>query len=149
MSVDALTRPAVTCLQDLENLIRTGDYAVVSACKSHLDPAENMQRHLEMVLTLRDELGYLEYYQVRGMYDGMEEMSVLIPHMSRDDAVKLGKLYQQESVLIGSEGLVYVDSGDVVPPTGRVSINGDETDYYSVVTLPNGEVLKFAVELAF
>jgi hypothetical protein len=103
---------------------------------------------------LLDELASMGYkpIPVAGHYDdsGIVEQSYIIPGLDREDAMSLGSKYQQESILMTKEGLVFTDRanyGKVLPRAGEVSLNGPEEMYYSEVTLPSGEVVKFSIPL--
>ena len=95
------------------------NWGVVTASRGELTAAENKQRNKELEKDLRD-MGY-GFVHVDGMWqecrkpdteykdcpDDMkvptQEKSLFIPNISKDDVLKLGNKYQQDSVLFADE----------------------------------------------
>lgn len=73
----------------------------------------------------------------QGVYDtpGAYEPSLAVTGLSREEALRLGAKYGQESVLLSDEGLVYTSgphTGHVVPlAEPRPDISGTQTAYYT------------------
>ncbi|WP_040668997.1 DUF3293 domain-containing protein, partial [Nitrolancea hollandica] len=133
--------------RQVDEALRSGDYVALSAERFNLTPEQNAAR----TQALANELTRLgvEFYPVTGHYGGSVEQSFFVPNLDEATAVRLGQQFEQESVLVGSKGLVYTDgSGRLVPTTGEISINGPEPDFYSEIDV-NGTPVKFAVGLDF
>jgi hypothetical protein len=95
------------------------NWGVVTASRGELTPAENKQRNKQLEADLRS-MGY-GFVHVDGMWqecrkpdteykdcpDDMkvptQEKSLFIPNITRDDVLKLGNKYQQDSVLFADE----------------------------------------------
>lgn len=102
-----------------------------------LPASENRERNKDLARELRN-LGY-GFYQVRGKYGNVEKPFV-IPNVSKDDVMKLGAQYDQDSIiyvektpegskaeLIGTADNEYDIKSQVILPLAT-----DVTDFYSL-----------------
>lgn len=147
--LEDLSLPSAPVPRRLQELLRSGDYVVLTSDKTGLPEEELARRRQQLLEDLRAR-GYREIIPVRGRYseEGVVERSFMVPGMREQDALELGAKYGQESVLVGNTGLVYTTgphAGRVVSATG-LSLSGPERLYFSEVDTPEGTV-KFSVRL--
>jgi hypothetical protein len=120
-----------------------GHFVVISAEKDDLPLAENRlrMRTLSNILTF----GGFDVFPVTGKYHGKEEHSLFVPGLPDEVACVLGQLFQQ-NFFVSEAGLNFTD-GSYHPSTGDMTINGSETDDYSVVYGSDGTSLKFSLTI--
>lgn len=77
------------------------DFGIVSAFRASNSDKENKSRHEELKKTVR-QMGY-GYIEMRGGYKGdegyAEELSLLVPNVTKKGIVDLGRKFQQHSVM--------------------------------------------------
>lgn len=77
------------------------DFGVISSFRNQYTLKDNMQRHNELKKKVR-EMG-LGYIELEGGYEGDEvadgELSLLVPNITREQAIDLGVHYGQHSVM--------------------------------------------------
>jgi hypothetical protein len=120
-------------------LINGEEYAILTAANPAgkvLTKAENDARNTALELMLKEK-GYTPIKQ-KGVYGGNEEPSYLIPGLPADEAVQLGKHFNQDAV-ITKEGWHRL-ADDKVFPRLNAGFDQNATDYYSQVDLPEGSV---------
>lgn len=111
-------------MKELRRWLSEGnEFAVLSAARYDKTKSENKQRHHELLLDLQ-RMGYSDVRQVRGQYFDDErggamvaESSVLIPGMTLEDALEVGKKYEQHSIIHKSpDGVIggYHTDSDIV-----------------------------------
>lgn len=111
-------------MKELRRWLSEGnEFAVLSAARYDKTKSENKQRHHELLLDLQ-RMGYSDVRQVRGQYFDDErggamvaESSVLIPGMTLEDALEVGKKYEQHSIIYKSpDGVIggYHTDSDIV-----------------------------------
>ncbi len=103
-------------------------------------PEENAARMDELRTTLKAQ--GIEFIEVKGKY-GQDENSVLVLGIEGQQALELGKLFDQDSVLT-RDGLIYQD-GSVNPARKVTKFDTTPEDYYT--TLPDGT--KFQIDIDF
>lgn len=123
-------------------------FAVLSAQKSSLTHGENVARTDRLAEEL-DRRG-LPHFRALGFYDGDLERSFVV-ETDLATARELGALFDQESILWmdGKDSGLYFTDGRLAPQDGPVSMNGPETDYFTMAFFPNGTSVKFAVPINF
>ena len=79
------------------------DWAIVSAFRPERSLADNLELHGELKNYCRKKYGFIEFVS-RWVEDGesFDERSVFIPGIQDDEAIALGKRYDQSSVIIKS-----------------------------------------------
>jgi hypothetical protein len=138
--------PVVDELGEFKQMLSGGDYAILSAEKSHLLPEQNVARSKE----LSDELTRRGYGAIpaSGSYGGAREGSFIVPKLPEDVAVELGKRFEQESV-IGKRGLIYMDDLAANPTDLKnIDFSGAQEDYFSEVMI-GGKPVKFTIPVDF
>lgn len=140
----------------MRDLIKSADFAVLSASRGTLSDADNQARTNELAATLRS-MG-LRAYEADGVYtylsgpeqgQTVHERSLLVPGLPRDVAVRLGKRYSQESVLVGSR-LVSASTGAdlaVYDPAQTVFGAAAMHSEYSTRVTFGGRSLSFSLRL--
>ena len=103
-------------------------------------PEENAARMDELRTTLKAQ--GIEFIEVKGKY-GQDENSVLVLGIEGPQALELGKLFDQDSVLT-RDGLIYQD-GSVNPARKVTKFDTTPEDFYT--TLPDGT--KFQIDIDF
>ena len=138
----------------LRRRIDAGEISVLSASKSDLSDEENDRRTGELVGALTGA-GY-SFLPGRGVYTHMEgpekglavsERIVLVPHLPREMALRYGRRFGQESVLVGhdllaSDGrlLTKFRPGETVYGSAARAL-----PYHTVVTPQDGGTFAFAL----
>lgn len=97
---------------DIDNINTYGIITAQNPCGCELTPKENrkLQKELEAVLGI-SKLGF---HKIGGNFFHIEEDSVLIPNIKREDILKLGVAFKQYSVIYGFKD---------VRPNGKIYIN--------------------------
>lgn len=162
---------AGTCItfdsvDELHTVLQNTTYGLISAGSNPSRPGEKNQPlafFMGQHELLRKELigmGYC-FTGVLGNYDGFEDSFLVMTNDSgRDDMIKLGYMFSQESVIYGDHGkqeMIYtcdaVDTytgefilnGTVVTGEGYVAVGPEETNYYTEVTLSDGSQFRFSL----
>jgi hypothetical protein len=134
----------------IREVLRGEAWAILSAERSTLDQRQNAVRTARLWADLA-ELGF-EPIRVDGTYGGVSEVSYLVPGMTRTQALSLGRMYEQESILIPA-GLLYCADQSLHPSTGLEWLafgqNGPVSGDHSAVTLEDGSILAFAIVMDF
>jgi len=85
----------------ITHIEKTKEFGVISPFRKSNTDKENTDNFKELVITVRD-MGY-GYIQLDGGYSGDEgffsEKSLFIPNIKRDEIIKLGKRYDQHSII--------------------------------------------------
>lgn len=122
--------------------IKTGQYAILSGERVGLSPAENAKRTKALLADLRSQ-GFKPIH-AEGVYGGSPERSFIVPGMTEQEALDLGKKYAQESVLT-PKGLIYGDgSGINVGDRLNTVFDNTATDNFTKVKLGDKEI-KFQI----
>lgn len=103
-------------------------------------PEENAARMDELRATLKAQ--GIAFVEVRGKY-GQDENSILVLGIEPQQALEIGKLFDQDSVLT-RDGLIYQD-GSVNPARKVTKFETTPEDFYT--TLPDGT--KFQIDIDF
>lgn len=125
------------------NLLKADKWAILTAENpgaQELSPEQNAARNAELVKYMT-EIG-VEFTPVKGQY-GRAENSFVVTNITPEQALNIGKKFDQESVLT-RHGYVYQD-GMVTPATGLTVHETPPADYFT--TLPDGTT--FTVDLDF
>lgn len=142
---EAAIRAATQLMHDPETFqqqIKTGQYAILSGERAGLSPAENAKRTKALLADLRSH-GFKPLH-AEGVYGGSPERSFLVPGMTEQEAIDLGKKYAQESVLT-PKGLIYGDgSGIHVGDRLNTVFDNSATDFYTKVNV-GGKEFKFQI----
>ncbi len=140
---------------EVDELLKKGVVGFVSAGKSPHDKKDvnPVKRHKELKKDLVAK-GY-KFLPVKGKY-GEEEDSymVMIPDASKKDMIKLGKKYNQDSVLHSDHDnneLIYTtgdNAGKTVKGKGYKKLGSKESDNYTEVKTSDG-TFRFSLNLNF
>jgi hypothetical protein len=154
--------------QEVIDILETGRFALVSAGKNpNLEADMSEEAQAERHEKLKQQLvadGY-QFTPVEGKY-GEEENSFLVwvHDATREDSIKLGEDYNQDSVIYGENGVYESHFTNDAPPSewdsrghkrGEVEIvetetwndQTDEDNYYTKVPLADGTFFKFNLPL--
>lgn len=117
---------------------RERDFGILSAFRKGLPEEENLERQYRLSGDIR-ALG-LGYIPIVGKWKGVHERSLFVPDMTREDALSLGKKYDQDAVIWGSKGaaeLLDVKTGNVIEAFHRLRILDVDTafDDYSALRM--------------
>lgn len=143
------------------------NFAILSADRSERSEEENKEKNKELKKDIKD-MGYW-YTELKGGYvevseDGQRvpvdgENSLIVPNMTRDEAIELGKKYDQDSVMFKdakNKTLQYIVTNERAGKIGDVDSNfeteagkdnfsvsrGSDLDYYSRLHKSNKPDLK-------
>lgn len=122
-----------------QNISSIGIVTAENPFAKELPPEENKKRNKMLAQALR-QAGY-GFYQIQGKYGNVEK-PLVIPNISKDDLLFLGKKFEQESVIFverQEDGqmkaeLLYTDgSGNATEPRSVVlPVAQDQDDFYSI-----------------
>lgn len=151
---------------ELHAVLQRTQYGLVSAGLNPSRPEERDQppeffkarhEHLRKALI---GMGYC-FTQVLGNYDGLEDSFLIMTHdADRDDVVRLGYMFDQESVIYvnkGKQEMIYtydaVDKDDgsitpegtVIPGEGYEEVELGATNFYTEVSLADGKKSRFSL----
>ena len=151
---------------ELHAVLQRTQYGLVSAGLNPSRPEERDQppeffkarhEHLRKALV---GMGYC-FTQVLGNYDGLEDSFLVMTHdADRDDVVRLGYMFDQESVIHvnkGKQEMIYtydaVDKDDgsitpegtVIPGEGYEEVELGATNFYTEVSLADGKKSRFSL----
>ena len=122
-----------------KNISSIGIVTAENPFAKELPPEENKKRNKMLAQSLR-QAGY-GFYQIQGKYGNVEK-PLVIPNISKDDLLFLGKKFEQESVIFverQEDGqmkaeLLYTDgSGNATEPRSVVlPVAQDQDDFYSI-----------------
>ena len=103
-------------LKQMEKMLGMGNSFGVLSAYGPGSKKENQQRHGELYAQLQ-RMGYRKIHPLKGSWDGVAEKSVLVPNMKFDDLVRLGREFDQVSVIYkdksGVIGMYYLKSNEV------------------------------------
>lgn len=124
---------------------RERDFAVLSAFKRGLPEEENLERQWRLSRDIR--VRGLGYIPIVGRWEGVHERSLFVPNMAREDALELGRKYEQDAVIWGSRGeaeLLDARTGEAVLRFTRLRVmNVDRAfDDYSALRLVKGRPVR-------
>jgi ribosomal protein S18 acetylase RimI-like enzyme len=114
-------------------LFQRPGWAVVTAMKEALGSAETPE-NAALLAKMREELKGTDAIEISGMYKGVPQGASWIVFMPEDEALAMGRRYDQESILT-NRGLVYGD-GSVTPAVHDSTVVGEAAkreDFYSVL----------------
>lgn len=118
-----------------------------------LSPEENRKRNNQLERYLKEN-GF-DYIRIDGFYD-RPESSFLVSNITTEQAVEIGKMFDQESVA-HSNGMLYTtgkNAGKMEPTTGLVTIDKSDSategfstldNHYSQVTTKDGKTVRYSV----
>jgi hypothetical protein len=134
--------------ENVKDILTKSNWVILTAENpgaKELSPEENAAR-MEQLVTQLEQSG-TAYYIVDGHY-GRPEKSVILFGTTPEQALALGRQYDQESVLT-RDGYIYQD-GSRTPTTGEVDVyDTAPEDYFTTVTLPDGSKSMFTIGLDF
>ena len=140
---------------ELTTVLKQGKYALVSA---GINPADEKDAKLsspevtQRYKALKDDLkaGGFSFSKVTGVYGDREDSFLVMAHdIDREEVIKLGEKYNQDSVIYGENGkqemhyTVGKNTGKAHLGTGYEDATGKE-DFYTMVDTPEGQI-KFAL----
>lgn len=100
----------------------TKDFGIVSAFRGGFSEKENKTRHEELKKSVR-QAGY-GFIELRGGYKGdegfVEELSLLVPNITKKGIVDLGRKYQQHSVMYKNDQDFYYIGTNEEAGVGKV-----------------------------
>jgi hypothetical protein len=148
--------PAHITQDELSSLLDNEKLAFISAWKSPEDPADIPPEELEKRHhQLMDDLvaGGYSFVPLSGVYGGQPEPSFMVINIGQGDAVKYGKKFKQEAVLMSEHGRNWYvfttgpKEGRAHPGTGWEFLPPDQEDFYSQVILPGNERVNFRLKV--
>ena len=148
-----LSQGEVATLQDfskenVKDILSKSNWTILTAENpgaKELSPEENASRMAQLTAQLDAE--GMAYHLVDGHY-GRAEKSLILFNSTPEQALALGRQYDQESVLT-RDGYVYQD-GTRTPTTGEVVVHDTAPeDYFTTVTMPDGTKSMFTIGLDF
>ncbi len=141
----ASSTPAVPSF-DINTLFGgTDDFGILTAANPAgqvLDAATNAARNAALERELR-ALGYAPIPQ-RGIFGGEPEPSFLVPGLKADETKFFGNRHGQQAV-ISREGWHRLGDNATFPRTGG-GVAPEAQDFYSELTLPTGEQVKYQLQ---
>ena len=133
----AAVKQAGLRLKTLEALMDKGKRFGVLSAYGPGSKKENKIRHGELVADLQ-RMGY-KYEPIKGSWEGVSEKSVFVPRMSFSDLTKLGRKFEQDSVIYkspdGIVGMYYLYKGyaevavDSDTAKGQIEVSPDSSLY--------------------
>jgi len=125
-------------LKQFEALIKMGQKFGVLSAYGPGKKSENKQRNVDLYKELQKR-GYKKIIPLRGKWQGVAEKSVLVPGMSFQDLLDLGKKFEQDSVIYkdpsGVVGMYYQKDGEAefaVADDGTIAATWDANkEHYS------------------
>lgn len=143
---------------ELEQVLNTGKFALVSAGTNpnheedkHLTEDEVRERHKKLGEDLKQE-GFA-FTNVQGHYGGIEDSYLVMIHdADRDYVRKVGKKFNQDSVIYGEDGKwemhytvgEHADKNEMLTGKGWEA-KDDAEDYYTAFQHPDGSTTKFSL----
>lgn len=130
---------------DLSPVMSSDNWAILTAenpMGNAISAEENLARNEQLLKAARD-LG-IEPVPVRGQYGGNPENSFMLSPITQEQAIELGKRFEQDSILT-NRGLLYGD-GTITPATGARRFDEAPEDFFSTIETSQGPV-PFAVDL--
>ncbi len=124
---------------------RERDFGIVSAFRKGLPEEENLERQFRLSRDVRAKgLGYIP---IVGRWEGVPERSLFVPDMVREEALELGRRYEQDAVIWGSKGeaeLLDPRTGEVVLAFRRLRVLDVDRafDDYSAMRLVKGRPVR-------
>ena len=144
--------------EDLKALLETGPFSIISAGRNPKIPDDKGKtdeeieaRHTELEEELKKK-GY-KYIPVKGHYGG-EEDSFIVPHATESAMNKLGKKFNQDSVIHSKDGkhkMTFTTgehAGKHHKGEGHKEVP-DAEDFFTEVTTSDGNTVKFSLNFDF
>ena len=131
--------------ESLPDMLKNEDYAILTAenpANKKLSPTENAQRNLALEEYMDAE--GIEYHKVKGQYDNKAENSFIVTGITQEQALKLGKRFEQESV-ITKEGMAFQDGKLLPAKHENLKIDPTIKDNFTVANI-GGKEVKFAMD---
>lgn len=125
-------------LKQFEALIKMGQRFGILSAYGPGKKSENKLRNVDLFKELQTR-GYKKIIPLRGKWEGVPEKSVLVPGMSFQDLIELGKKFDQDSVIYkdpsGVIGMYYQKDGEAefaVADDGTIAATWDANkEHYS------------------
>jgi hypothetical protein len=95
-------KPLGKAEHDPHHVLSSGRYALLTPHRSNATPEQNNDAHNSFMQDLK-KLGH-DAIPAKGMFNGHSEPSYMVPDISREQAVNLGKKYGQMSVIHSNGG---------------------------------------------
>jgi len=127
-------------INQLKHRLQTERFAIISAERSNLSPAENLIRTRQLHKAI---IGY-EHNEAEGIYGNLEA-SFLIWGITELSSIALAHQFDQESVLT-RKALVYTSGKVELTDLDNIVFDQNLKDYYTKVII-NGEEIKFFIPL--
>ena len=125
------------------------DFGIVSAFRGVNSDKENKARHEELKKAVR-EMGY-GFIELRGGYKGdegyVEELSLLIPNITKKGIVDLGRKYQQHSVMYKNDQDFYYIGTNEEAGVGKVLMRFKKGEGQDNLELAKHKVVDFFSQL--
>ena len=116
------------------DIIEGDDYFILT---SDLENITDQQREKRMsnLMNRLDKIG-ADYYRVKGAYRGLPESSILVSGINTDQALNLGRNFEQESIFSAKDGLMYSD-GSITPLSGSFieGVDSRKKDGFTIINL--------------
>ena len=125
------------------------DFGIVSAFRAVNSDKENKARHEELKKTVR-QMGY-GFIELRGGYKGdegyAEELSLLIPNITKKGIVDLGRKYEQHSVMYKNDQDFYYIGTNEEAGVGKVLMRFKKGEGQDNLELAKHKVVDFFSQL--
>lgn len=125
------------------------DFGIVSAFRGSNSDKENKARHEELKKTIR-QMGY-GFIELRGGYKGdegyVEELSLLIPNITKKGIVDLGRQFQQHSVMYKNDQDFYYIGTNEEAGVGKVLMRFKKGEGQDNLELAKHKVVDFFSQL--
>lgn len=133
--------------ENVKNILDKGNWSIMSPENPMGEATPERNPELRATFEKRlQEMG-ITYVQTEGKY-GNPEVSYVLFGISPEEALALGREFNQDSVLT-RDGLIY-QNGTRTPTTGKVNVfKNQPEDFYTKVTNQDGTSTIFSVDLDF
>jgi len=125
------------------------DFGIVSASRGANSPAENKTKHEELKKMIRS-MGY-GYIELRGGYKGdegvVEELSILVPNIKKNEILSLGRKFGQHSVMYKNDQDFYYIGTNEEAGIGKVLMKFKKGEGQQNLELAKHKVVDFFSQL--
>ena len=146
--------------KELKTVLDNGVFGIVSAGKNpnnkedmKLTELQIAERHIKLENELKQS-GYL-FTKMKGKYGQEEESFLVMVHdTSKNEIIKMGKKYNQDSVIFSEKGnnqLIYTtgeNAGKITQGQGWSKVSKEQADFYSEIQFNKGkETMRFSLNI--
>ena len=132
-------------LENFKDYLDNGSWGMMTGANPMGQKYTDIQnsRALRRAVDFLKDLGYQVDY-IDGKYGHTEE-SLFVPGITREDALKFAKAFNQDSVLT-EEGMIFQDNSIYPRDKSQDTFNGDYSDFYSTIKI-DGQNVDFQIGL--